>query len=152
MSYQTSLVVVERTGSSSEDAADVVPILLVLLNLSKSNISVASIIKEQVFPGGKLEEKLKLLAKEEIAKNQKEGTVNAKSMVLLDVPRNTLRHNLIRLMTSIESNVKRAACELLWILCNEDLTQFVLRAGFYNAVYFLGTKHIVDLSRHGVDI
>ena len=72
MSYQTSLVVVERTGSSSEDAADVVPILLVLLNLSKSNISVASIIKEQVFPGGKLEEKLKLLAKEEIAKNQKE--------------------------------------------------------------------------------
>ena len=150
MSYQTSLVVLERTGSSSDDAAAVVPILLVLLKLTQSNNTALQMIKEEVFPPESevtFEEK----ATAEIAKGVTEGKANAKNMAPLDAPRGTLRWKLIRLMTWTESNVKRSACELLWMLCEEDSTQFVLRTGFGNAIHFLGIRGHVDLPA-GVDI
>ena len=43
MAYQTSLVVVERTGSSAEDAAVVVPIMFALLRLVESDESVMKV-------------------------------------------------------------------------------------------------------------
>lgn len=78
-------------------------------------------------------------------KKQTEGNVKAKNMALLDAPKGTLRWHMIRLMTWVESNVKRAASELLWSVCDEDSTQFVLRTGFGNAIHFLGMKGFVKL-------
>ena len=144
LSYQTSLVVVERTGSSSEDAAAVVPILLVLLKLVQSNESALAIVKNEVFPPD-AEEVFQAKATAEIAKGETEGKVNAKNMAPLDAPRGTLRWKLIRLMTWTESNVKRSACELLYALCDNDSTQFVLRTGFGNAIHFLGIRGHVNL-------
>ena len=155
LSYQTSLVVVERTTtSSSEDAAAVVPILLVLLNLVQSNKIALDIIKKKVFPPGNDEEIFQQLATAEISKGQttEGGKVNAKNMAPLNAPKGTLRWKLIRLMTwTTESNIKRSACELLYALCDEDSTQFVLRTGFGNAVHFLGIRGQVNLPA-GVDI
>ena len=144
LSYQTSLVVVERTGSSSADAAAVVPILLVLLKLVQSNESALAIVKNEVFPPD-AEEVFQAKATAEIAKGETEGKVNAKNMAPLDAPRGTLRWKLIRLMTWTESNVKRSACELLYALCDNDSTQFVLRTGFGNAIHFLGIRGHVNL-------
>jgi len=156
LSYQTSLVVVERTGSSSEDAAAVVPILLVLLNLVQSNKIALDIIKKKVFPPGNDEEICQHMATAESSKGQTttegKGKVNAKNMAPLNAPKGTLRWKIIRLMTwTTESNIKRSACELLYALCDEDSTQFVLRTGFGNAVHFLGIRGQVNLPA-GVDI
>lgn len=144
MVYQTSLVVVERTGSSVEDAAAVVPILLVLLKLAKSNASALNIVKGEVFPPDS-EEAFEEKAMAEIAKGKSEGKANAKNMAPLDAPKGTLRWKLVRLMTWTDSNVKRSACELLWVLCDGDSTQFVLRTGFGNAIHFLGIRGCVNL-------
>ncbi len=50
MSYQTSVVVVERTNSVADDAAAVVPILLVLLRLVEFDESILKVVKDAVFP------------------------------------------------------------------------------------------------------
>ena len=150
LAYQTSLVVVERTGSSAEDAAAVVPILLLLLKLAQSNQAALKIVKDQVFPPFG-EEAFEQMSTDEIAKGETEGNVQAKNMAPLDAPKRTLRWRLIRLMTWLDSNVKRSACELLWILCDGDSTQFVLRTGFGNAIHFLGIRGCVNLPA-GVDI
>ena len=142
MSYQLALVVVERTGSGAEDAAAIVPILLVLQKLAQANSTALQIVKDKVFPPD-VEEAFQEKVKAEMT-NQT-GQVKAKNMAPLDAPKGTVRWNLIRLMTWTESNVKRAGCELLWTLCGEDPTQFVLRTGFGNAVHFLGIKGCVAL-------
>ena len=150
MSYQTSLVVVERKRNSAEDAAEVVPILLVLLKLVQSNKSALEMVKNEVFPlDAEVEYQQKV--EEELAKGNTEGSSNAKNMAPLDAPKGTLRWRLIRLMTWTESNVKRSACELLYALCGDDSTEFVLRTGFGNAIHFLGIRGHVNLPA-GVEI
>jgi len=147
---QTSLVVVEGTGSSAEDAAAVVPILLVLLRLVQSDESVSKVVKDAVFPPDS-EVSFERKASAEVGKGRSEGKVDARNMAPLDAPRGTLRWRLVRLMTWTESNAKRSACELLWALCGGNPTQFVLRTGFGNAIHFLGIKGCVTLPA-GVEI
>jgi hypothetical protein len=144
LAYQASVVVIEKTNSSADDASAIVPILLALLRLVQSNEAALTVVKEAVFPPddeGDFQQK----ASAEIAKGKSEGKVNAKNMAPLDAPRGTLRWKLIRLMTWTETTVKRSACELLWALCDGDSTQFVLRTGFGNAIHFLGIKGCVSL-------
>ncbi|KAL7537038.1 hypothetical protein ACHAWF_005641, partial [Thalassiosira exigua] len=130
LSYQTSLVVVEKTRSSAEDAAAVVPILLAMLHIVQSNPSAKEAVRDEVFPPD-AEEAFRAKAAAELADGGG-GKVGAKNMAPLDAPRGTLRWKLIRLMTHVETNAKRAACELLWALCDGDPTAFVLRTGFGN--------------------
>ncbi len=144
MSYQTSVVVVERTGCFSDDAAAVVPILLALLRLVELDESIRKVVKGAVFPTAS-EDEFDRMASVEIGKGRSEGKVDARNMAPLDAPHGTLRYRLIRLMTWTESSVKRSACELLWALCDGDATQFVLRTGFGNAIHFLGMKGCVNL-------
>jgi hypothetical protein len=144
MSYQTSVVVVERTNSFADDAAAIVPILLVLLRLVEFDESILKVVKDAVFPP-ESEIEFDKMASAEIGKGRSEGKVNAKNMAPLDAPSGTLRYRLIRLMTWTESSVKRSACELLWALCDGNATQFVLRTGFGNAIHFLGMKGCVNL-------
>jgi hypothetical protein len=147
LSYQSSLVVVERTGSSTNDAAAIVPILLTLLRLVESNELIRKVVKDAVFPLN-AEATFEQRVSDEMTKSAHQsegGKVNAKNMAPLDAPKGTLRWKLICLMTWTESNVKRAACELLWALCDGNANQFVLRTGFGNAVYFLGIKGCVSL-------
>ena len=126
------------------------PILLLLLKLAQSNQAALKIVKDQVFPPFG-EEAFEQMLTNKISKGETEGNVQAKNMAPLDAPKGTLRWRLIRLMTWLDSNVKRSACELLWILCDGDSTQFVLRTGFGNAIHFLGIRGCVNLPA-GVDI
>eukprot|EP00957_Ditylum_brightwellii_P078008 5929126-Ditylum_brightwellii.AAC.1 len=57
----------------------------------------------------------------------------------------TLRYKVIKLMTWSESNIKRLSAELMWILCNSDPTEFILRTGFGNAVHMLGMRGFVNI-------
>ena len=148
---QTSLIVVEGTGSSAEDAAAVVPILLVLLRLVQYDESVSKVVKDAVFPPDSEVDFERKVAAEMGRKGRSEGKVNARNMAPLDAPRGTTRWRLVRLMTWTETNVKRSTCELLWALCGGNPTQFVLRTGFGNAIHFLGIKGCVTLPA-GVDM
>lgn len=150
LSRQTSLVVIERNHNSSDDAATVVPVTLALLRLVKTNDAARRAVKDVVFPPGAAEEAFARRASAEVAKGVTEGASRAKNMAPLDAPRGTLRWRLVRLMTWVDSNVKRSACELLWMLCGEDATEFVLRTGFGNAIHFLGIRGCVNLPA-GVD-
>jgi len=150
LSRQTSLVVIERNHNSSDDAATVVPVTLALLRLVKTNDAARRAVKDEVFPPGATEEAFARRASAEMAKGVTEGASRAKNMAPLDAPRGTLRWRLVRLMTWVDSNVKRSACELLWMLCGEDATEFVLRTGFGNAIHFLGIRGCVNMPA-GVD-
>jgi hypothetical protein len=52
----------------------------------------------------------------------------------------TLRGRLVGLMTSVDTDVKRAASELLWLLCAEDEAEFASRAGIGSSISLLRTK------------
>lgn len=58
-------------------------------------------------------------------------------------PKDSLRGQLIELMTCLDSSIKRYASELLFILCNEDKNEFVNRTGFGNAIHMLQIKGIM---------
>lgn len=57
-----------------------------------------------------------------------------------DAPVGTLREKLLRLMTSLDTHVKRCAAELVFTLCDENPDEFVGRCGFGNAVQLLQIK------------
>jgi len=148
MKYQASAIIA-RKRSRPDDAASIVPIMLVLGKLAQANETVLKMIRDEVFPLD-AEKAFEEMAFAEVTKKKSEGKVKAKNMAPLDAPIGTLRWKLIRLMTWTESNVKRSVCELLWTLCGQDSTQFILRTGFGNAIHFLGIKGIVNLPA-GVD-
>ena len=55
----------------------------------------------------------------------------------MDAPRDTFRGQLIRLMISLNTPLKRCVGELLFELCDRKSSEFVLRTGFGNAVHML---------------
>jgi hypothetical protein len=52
-----------------------------------------------------------------------------------DAPPGSLRHGICRLITSLDSQVKRCVSEFLLALCGGDLDEFTLRCGYGNAAY-----------------
>jgi hypothetical protein len=54
-----------------------------------------------------------------------------------------LRSRLLKLMTSLDSNLKRCSSELLFVACCEDGDLFTRRVGFGNAVHMLQLKGIL---------
>ena len=79
MELQTLLVVVEGTGSSAEDAAAVMPILLVLLRLVQSSELVLKVMRDAVFPPD-LEVTFEWKAAAEMGRGWSEGKVDARNM------------------------------------------------------------------------
>jgi len=134
----------------SSNVTGLLPILMALINLCIKNSTIQSRVRETVFP--KDEEKLFLEelhrhdGQDVILVKQSGKILVAKNMHPLYAPAGSLRWQLIQLMTSIQTNVKRCTSELMWILCNHDKNEFVLRTGFGNAVHFLGVKGLVNIS------
>ena len=79
MELQTSLVVVEGTGSSTEDAAVVMPILLVLLRLVQSAELVLKVMRDAVFLSD-LEVTFERKAPAKMGRGGSKGKVDAKNM------------------------------------------------------------------------
>ena len=64
-------------------------------------------------------------------------------LLSLLAPPDSLRGQLIELMTCLDPSIKRYASELLYVLCNEDKSEFVNRTGFGNAIHILQLKGIL---------
>ena len=60
-----------------------------------------------------------------------------------DVPPGSLRANLINLMTSLDSDLKRYCAELLYTLCDKESGEFVTRTGFGNAIALMQIKGLI---------
>eukprot|EP01039_Chlorochromonas_danica_P009546 gene9546-10551_t len=60
-----------------------------------------------------------------------------------DCPVNTLRYELINLMTSLDTQIKRIVAEFLFALCQKNVNEFVYRTGFGNSVALLQLKGLV---------
>ena len=125
---QLNEIIIEKEGmvQGQSSAASILPILILLNKLSQANKSIQTQIKAATFPPERDDE---IMAKSMSQNDGKAQTTSASlpssstksnNMNPVDAPRGTLRWKLIQLMTWTESNVKRCASELLWILCNGD--------------------------------
>ena len=143
LKIQSDQVIIEKTHISDPNEKQnlIVPILSVLNALATNDMEVKDLIKEVMFPK----------ATDDI--NKEQGlNVNLEptkeQIAPMDSPKYTLRYNVIKLMTSIDSNVKRFANEFLWTLCDGNPGEFTNRTGFGNACHFLGIKGLVQLPKN----
>eukprot|EP00062_Callorhinchus_milii_P027968 gi/632991931/ref/XP_007884846.1/ PREDICTED: synembryn-A-like [Callorhinchus milii] len=58
-----------------------------------------------------------------------------------------LRNKLVRLMTHIDTDVKRCAAELLFVLCKENVSRFVKYTGYGNAAGLLAARGLLGGGR-----
>ncbi|XP_077062313.1 chaperone Ric-8A [Siphateles boraxobius] len=60
---------------------------------------------------------------------------------------NTLRNRLVRLMTSLDTELKHCAADLLFVLCKENVRRFVKYTGYGNAAGLLATRGLLGGQR-----
>jgi len=144
---QLNDVLIVNGGSvrGENNITSILPVLVVLNKLSQFHITIKSHVKEYIFPptaeaGPNDTSDLQKSENDKII-----ASPSGKNMKPINAPPGTVRWKLIRLMTSIDSNVKRCASELLWTLCDGDSKEYVTRTGFGNAVHMLGIKGIVQI-------
>jgi len=132
----------------NSNVTNLLPIFLVLISLCTKHSSFQTIVRQAIFPQEDEDTFLETMKhRHDVILDSKSGTVLvAKNMHPIHAPVHSLRWQLIQLMTSVQTNVKRCTCELLWIVCNRNNDEYVLRTGFGNAVHFLGIKGLVPLS------
>ena len=137
-------VVVELAGDvhSAQNAAQILPVLIVLNELVSGNEVIRGKVKDYIFPPSEEDVFLEKVEayKKDILETPEHGRGAKKNMQPLHAPSGTMRWKLIKLMTYTESNVKRCASELLWSVCKSDPNEFVLRCGFGNACHMLSIK------------
>ena len=140
--------VIEGPSRKRFDAskAALVPILAVLDRVAAEDAEARVLIKAGIFPQEE-EDAYQAKAREVLAKGggNSNGLRTKNMKPAIAMPRGTLRHKILRLMTWPESSCKRCASELLWRLCDGDASEFILRTGFGNAVHMLGIKGLVNI-------
>lgn len=57
----------------------------------------------------------------------------------------SIRGNLVRLMTSVDTEIKEATALLIFILCKENVNRFIKYTGFGNAAGFLANRGLMQL-------
>ncbi|KAM7372487.1 hypothetical protein PAMP_009651 [Pampus punctatissimus] len=63
----------------------------------------------------------------------------------------TLRGQLVRLMTHVDTDVKHCAAELLFVLCKENVSRFVKYTGYGNAAGLLAGQGLLNGRRNSGD-
>ncbi|XP_070779564.1 chaperone Ric-8A [Enoplosus armatus] len=63
----------------------------------------------------------------------------------------TLRGQLVRLMTHVDTDVKHCAAELLFVLCKENVSRFVKYTGYGNAAGLLAARGLLNGRRNSGD-
>eukprot|EP01032_Pedospumella_encystans_P019394 gene19394-22046_t len=117
-----------RVMKPVEQCALLSPVLMVLTNLCTHNTTALNAVKSAVFPHAYL------------PLSSAADSNNQAKMDPTDVPPGTLRYYLIKLMISLDSQLKRCVAEFLFVLCAEDADEFTARTGFGNAVALLQLK------------
>uniref|UniRef100_A0A3Q1GSU2 Synembryn n=1 Tax=Acanthochromis polyacanthus TaxID=80966 RepID=A0A3Q1GSU2_9TELE len=64
---------------------------------------------------------------------------------------NSLRGQLVRLMTHVDTDVKHCAAELLFVLCKENVSRFVKYTGYGNAAGLLAARGLLNGRRASGD-
>jgi Guanine nucleotide exchange factor synembryn len=137
---------VSSTRVDNAGAAALAPVLAVLLKFCHEHSGCRTATKAFVFPNPLPATSSSLsTAMTTPCEAKAPDPSSAKSMKPCDAPEGTLRANMIRLLTWPHSHIKRFAGELLWVLCDQDSTEFVRRVGIGNAIVILGSKGIMDL-------
>lgn len=54
-----------------------------------------------------------------------------------------LRNKLVRLMTHLDTDVKRVAAEFLFVLCSESVPRFIKYTGYGNAAGLLAARGLM---------
>jgi len=72
-----------------------------------------------------------------------------------DCPRGSFRYHLIKLMTSLDTRVKRVVSELMWVMfqaagSQANLEEFVRWVGIGSAAHILHLKKASLARRHGM--
>lgn len=117
-----------RTVAGGTPAVVLSPILVLLTRVATSSMEGRAELKAIIFPNSWEED----LSEDD---NQK--------MDPTDIPEGSLRSNLIGLMTSLDSVLKRYCAELLYALCEEGTGEFVGRTGFGNAIALMQIKGLI---------
>jgi hypothetical protein len=117
-----------RTVGGGTPAVVLSPILVLLTRVATSSMEGRAELKGIIFPNSWEED----LNEDD---NQK--------MDPTDIPEGSLRANLIGLMTSLDSVLKRYCAELLYALCEEGTGEFVGRTGFGNAIALMQIKGLI---------
>merc|ERR1712150_149931 len=140
------LLVVNGGNSHGEsNAASILPVLVVLNKLSQFNNTIKIQVKEYIFPSNGEADPEFMVEPDNCEDRLNTSVTGGKNVKPINAPPGTVRWKLIRLMTSIDSNVKRCASELLWTLCDGNSKEYVTRTGFGNAVHMLGIKGLVQI-------
>jgi Guanine nucleotide exchange factor synembryn len=137
--------ILERQVSASmstQDTATLTPILVVLYQAAQACSTYCAILSESVFPDTDA-------FREAVAQQDAQRAAN---MTPLEPEANgsvgeeqQLRRNLVSLLTSPQSLVKRWSGELLFLLCHSQPREFVHRVGMGNALPLLASKGLVQL-------
>ncbi|XP_077590163.1 chaperone Ric-8A isoform X2 [Stigmatopora nigra] len=64
----------------------------------------------------------------------------------------TLRGQLVRLMTHVDTDVKHCTAELLFVLCKENVSRFVKYTGYGNAAGLLAARGLLNGRRNSADV
>jgi Guanine nucleotide exchange factor synembryn len=137
---------VSSTRIDNAGAAALAPVLAVLLKFCHAHAGCRTATKVFVFPNPLPATSSSLSTTMTTpCESKAPDSSSAKNMKPCDAPDGTLRANMIRLLTWPHSHIKRFAGELLWVLCDQDSTEFVRRVGMGNAIVVLGSKGIMDL-------
>ena len=107
------------------------PILILLTRASKNSIEFRESLKIFIFPDKYYPELYQ--------DDSKSNSMGPK----MSAPADSHRGQLVELMTCLDSSIKRYASELLFILCNEDKSEFIDRTGFGNSIHMLQLKGIM---------
>jgi Guanine nucleotide exchange factor synembryn len=138
--------ILERQVSTSciatHDTATLTPILVVLYKAAQACSAYCAVLRESIFPDADA-------FCEAVAR---QDALRATDMAPLEPEINgsveggeTLRRNLVSLLTSPQSFVKRCTGELLFLLCHSQPREFVHRVGMGNALPLLASKGLVQL-------
>ncbi|KAG7348212.1 guanine nucleotide exchange factor synembryn [Nitzschia inconspicua] len=130
--------VVDQSRVDSSATASLIPILVTSTKYAGESAAVQMRIKKFIFPPDRetlFEQKIQDLV----------SSASNTNMSPLDAPKNTLRGELVQLLSWPESYIKRCTAEFLWILFNRNANEYVHRVGMGNALPLLHAKGLAAM-------
>lgn len=129
------------------------PILDCLMKICQASPKGKRYLKEWIFPA---EDDARWMPEYEKAKEAAKTDEKAKKdfddarMHPADAPKYSCRAQLIKLMCETEVITKRLVSELLYLVCDEDANEFILRCGMGSAIAFLQIKKLMPMPKSSV--
>jgi len=142
------------SGGRSVRKAEVVPLLMVLTGLAGASPPARAAIRAALFGAGSDAAVAARTAQASALASSAGGVLGGGGMCdarealmhPLDAPPGTLRGDVVALVTSLDSHVKRCSSELLLAACGQDMAEFTARVGLGNAAYMMHVRGAIKIS------